>query len=88
MLFPILSLVIDRVIKQRETDALIEKLNLIIGVFFSEVGTSTLKYFTAIDSSVKEIANFLIVDPSWEDRDFKKALEKCFSVFICYSNVK
>jgi len=75
----LVSLVIDRVIKQRETEGLIEKLNLIIGVFFNEVGTSTLKYFTAIDLNVNEIANFLIVDPSWEDRDFKRALEKCKS---------
>ncbi|MCB2308174.1 hypothetical protein LGL08_08315 [Clostridium estertheticum] len=73
----LVSLVIDRVIKQRETESLIEKLNLIIGVFFNEVGTSTLKYCVAIDSNVNEIANFLIVNPSWEDRDFKKALEKC-----------
>lgn len=73
----LVSLVIDKVIKQRETEGLIEKLNLIIGVYFNEVGTSTLKYFTAIDSNVDEIANFLIVNSNWEDRDFKKALEKC-----------
>ena len=73
----LVSLVIDKVIKQRETEGLIEKLNLIIGVFFNEVGTNTLKYFTAIDPNVDEIAGFLIVNPSWEDRDFKKALEKC-----------
>lgn len=71
------SLIIDGVIKKRETETLVEKLNLIIGVFFNEVGTNTLKYFTSIDSNVDEIANFLIVKTSWEDRDFKKALEKC-----------
>jgi hypothetical protein len=73
----LVSLVIDRVIKQRETEGLIEKLNLIIGVFFNEVGTNILKYFTAVDSNVDEIANFFIVGASWEDKDFKKALEKC-----------
>ena len=73
----LVSLVIDKVIKQRETEGLIEKLNLIIGVFFNEVGTDILKYFTVVDPNVDEIASFLIVDSSWEDRDFKKALEKC-----------
>lgn len=73
----LVSLVIDKVIKQRETEGLIEKLNLIIGVYFNEVGTNTLKYFTAIDPNIDKIASFLIVDHSWEDRDFKKALEKC-----------
>ena len=66
------SLIIDGVIKRRETESLVEKLNLIIGVFFNEVGTSTLKYFTSIDSNVDEIGSFLIVTTSWEDRDFKK----------------
>ncbi|MBU3126445.1 hypothetical protein LGL55_01620 [Clostridium tagluense] len=71
------SLVIDGVIKIREREALMEKLNLIIGVYFNEVGTTILKYCTSIHPKVDEIANSLIVEPSWEERDFKKALEKC-----------
>ena len=73
----LVSLVIDRVIKIRERQGLIEKLNLIIGVYFNEVGTTILKYCTSIDLSVDDISKFLIVKPSWLDRDFKKALEKC-----------
>ena len=73
----LVSLVIDRVIKERERQGLIEKLNLIIGVYFNEVGTSILKYCTTIDSQVDDIANFLIVEPSWEERDFKRSWEKC-----------
>ncbi|MBU3142057.1 hypothetical protein [Clostridium sp. CF012] len=73
------SLVIDGVIKIREREALIEKLNLIIGVYFNEVGTTILKYCTSIDPNVNEIASSFIVEPSWEERDFKKALEKCKS---------
>lgn len=72
----LVSLVIDRVIKERERESLIEKLNLIIGVFFNEVGTTILKYCTSIDSRVDDIGKFLIVEPNWEERDFKKALEK------------
>ena len=54
----LVSLVIDRVIKEREREGLIEKLNLIIGVYFNEVGTTILKYCTSIDSKVDEIAKF------------------------------
>ncbi|MBZ9635785.1 hypothetical protein [Clostridium sp. FP1] len=46
-----------------------EKLNLIIGVYFNEVGTTILKYCTSIHPKVDEIANPLIVEPSWEERD-------------------
>jgi hypothetical protein len=73
----LVSLVIDRVIKEREREGLIEKLNLIIGVYFNEVGTTILKYCTTIDSQVDEISSFLIVEPRWEERDFKSSLEKC-----------
>lgn len=73
----LVSLVIDRVIKEREKEGLLEKLNLIISVFFSEVGTTILKSCILIDSKVDEIAKVLIVDPSWEDADFKNALTKC-----------
>jgi len=73
----VVSLVIDRVIKEREMEVLLEKLNLIIGVFFSEVGTTILKGCTSFDPHVDEIASFLIVEPNWEDTDFKNALSKC-----------
>ena len=73
----LVTLVIDSVIKEREKKSLLEKLNLIIGVFFNEVGTTSLKYCTSIDPHVNEIANYLIVKPNWEEKDFKEALEKC-----------
>lgn len=73
----LVSLVIDGVIKIRERQSLIEKLNLIIGVYFNEVGTTILKYCTSIDPKVDQISNYLIVHPNWEEKDFKKALEKC-----------
>lgn len=75
----LVSLIIDRVIKEREKESLIEKLNLIIGVYFNEVGTTILKYCTSIDPQVDDIANFLIVAPSWVEKDFKKALFKCIN---------
>jgi len=73
----LVSLVIDRVIKEREMEVLLEKLNLIIGVFFNEVGTTILKCCTSIDPNVDKISKSLIVEPNWEERDFKEALEKC-----------
>ncbi len=85
----LVTLVIDRVIKEREVEALLEKLNLIIGVYFNEVGTSTLKYCTSIDPKLDEKVNFLIIEPNWEEKDFKNALEKCktFKYEIEFCNI-
>ena len=73
----LVSLVMDRVIKERERESLIEKLNLIIGIFFNEVGTTILKYCTSIDAHVDDIGDYLIIEPNWDENNFKKALEKC-----------
>ncbi|HJV66636.1 MAG TPA: hypothetical protein VJ550_12935, partial [Geomonas sp.] len=36
------TLMIERVLKEREREAIIKKLNMVIGVFFSEIGTQLL----------------------------------------------
>jgi len=83
----LVSLVIDKIIKEREMEALLEKLNLIIGVFFSEVGTTILKYCISIDSNVEKISDFLIIKPEWEEKDYKEAIER-YKNYNCEINFK
>jgi hypothetical protein len=64
---------IEYLIEMRERAQRIEKLNMIIGVFFSEVGTKLLKKFSAIDPNVQGIRSALIVSNNWSDEDFVKA---------------
>ena len=63
---------IEYMIDKRERSLRIEKLNMIIGVFFSEVGTKLLKKFSAIDPDIQEIRSALIVSNNWSDEDFIK----------------
>jgi len=64
---------IEYMIEMRERAQRIEKLNMIIGVFFSEVGIKLLKKFSTIDPEVQEIRSALIVSNTWSDDDFLKA---------------
>jgi voltage-gated potassium channel len=64
---------IEYLIEMRERSMRMEKLNMIIGVFYSEVGTSLLKKFSSIDPDVEEIRLALIVSNDWSDEDFIKA---------------
>jgi hypothetical protein len=57
----------------RERAQRIEKLNMIIGVFFSEMGTNLLKKFSAIDPDIQGIRSALIVSNNWSDEDFLRA---------------
>src|SRR4030042_3400858 len=43
------TLIIHQVLTLREKRAIMEKLNMVIGAFFSEVGTALLKIFSALD---------------------------------------
>jgi voltage-gated potassium channel len=50
-----------------------ERENMIIGIFFSEVGTGILKKFSARDPAVNEIRSALIVSNNWSESDFSRA---------------
>jgi len=64
---------IEYMIEMRERTQRIEKLNMIIGVFYSEVGTKLLKKFSLKDPGIHEIRSVLAVSNTWSDDDFKKA---------------
>ena len=67
------TLMIERVIKEREREAMLKKLNMVIGVFFSEVGTSLLRDFLAFLPDGAELSRALRPTPQWRDRDFLAA---------------
>jgi len=64
---------IEAMIEERERQSRIEKLNMIIGIFFSEVGTTVLRQFSLFDTSVGELRSALVVTESWTDADFSRA---------------
>jgi hypothetical protein len=65
-------LVIETAISQREKSVLLEKLNMVIGVFFSEVGTDLLSEISQFDSKSKKISQILIINANWNELDFVK----------------
>jgi voltage-gated potassium channel len=64
---------IEYMIEKRERTQRIEKLNMIIGVFYSDVGTKLLKKFSPIDPGIQKIRSALAVSNNWSDKDFEKA---------------
>ena len=79
----IVTLMIERVLKERERQAVMRKLNMVIGVFFSEVGNRLLKeLFTYVVSS-GDLKQHLLVNGTWKDQGFLTALE-----FLQKSDIK
>jgi hypothetical protein len=69
----LVTLVVHRVLSRREKRAMLEKLNMVIGVFFSEVGTGLLTVFSDSDPKLDEIKGRLICCTDWSDREFSDA---------------
>jgi len=64
---------IEAMIDERERKTRIEKLNMIIGMFFSEIGTNVLKILSSRDPGIDEIRSVLIIRESWSDAEFSRA---------------
>jgi len=69
----IVTLIIERVFRERERLAIRQKLNMVIGVFFSEVGTDLLRIFTSFIDDPTELRKRLNVTASWGRREFAEA---------------
>jgi hypothetical protein len=67
----LVTLIIHRVLSEREKRNRLEKLNMVIGAFFSEVGTELLTYFSDFDPNLDEIRKELVVSTQWTDSEFK-----------------
>jgi len=69
----IVGLIIERLISLREKRSLHHKLNMVIGAFFSELGTPLLAELLPAMCSVPEIKEQLHVKASWKKEDFSRA---------------
>ena len=66
-------LIVHRVLDEREKRSRMEHLNLVIGAFFSEVGTTLLDHLYKFDTECEEIEGALLFEADWAEEDFKRA---------------
>ena len=67
-------LIIERLLTQREKRALMNKLNMVIGTFFSEVGLDLLRQFSTFVENSADLEQKLFIRPQWRKNDFQKAV--------------
>lgn len=65
------TLVIHSLLNIREKRERLEKLNMLIGVFFSKVGTRLLVLFSDSDPNLEKIKQHLIVTSDWSNKEFE-----------------
>jgi hypothetical protein len=64
--------VTELLLNRRERRARLEKLHMVIGAFFSEVGSTLLVYFSDFDDRLEQIKGDLVVRGDWTDAQFQE----------------
>lgn len=72
----LVTLIIHRLLNTREKRAMLEKMNMVIGAFFSEVGTELLKRFRYSDPGSGKNAGDFIVTSDWSNQKFSDVMER------------
>jgi hypothetical protein len=72
----LVTVIIDQVLKAREKNARLQKLNMVIGAFFSELGTKLLAHLSDWDPDLNNIRKGLMVSGDWSPDDFSAASKR------------
>ncbi|WP_301664333.1 hypothetical protein [Methanoculleus frigidifontis] len=68
----LVTVILNQLLSVRAKRERLEKLNMVIGTFFSEVGTGLLAYLSDHDPSLSRIRGDLIVRGDWTDEEFAR----------------
>jgi len=63
-------------LNKQEQRARLEKLHMVIGVFFSEGGTRLLTYFAESDSNIHALSGDLLISGDWDEERFSSACRR------------
>ncbi len=69
----LVTLIIERLLNEREKQALIKKLNMVIGAFMSEVGAGFLRRVDAFCGEAPDLVRNLAVTEHWGKSHYRRA---------------
>jgi hypothetical protein len=69
----LVTLILNQLLKMREKLAMLNKMNMVIGTFFSEVGAGLLSFFAGYGHAADALRKDLMVTGQWSDQQFSEA---------------
>lgn len=69
----LVTLVLHGLLEHREKKSMLKKLNMVIGVFFSETGIELLKLFSYFNVDISKTEKTLLVTTDWSQKHFLTA---------------
>lgn len=82
----LVTIIIDRLLKRREKDMMLTKMNMVIGTFFSEVGTKLLKDISTTDTNVQRVARDVLLNADWSANGVK-AKKRMLSIYTPHLDI-
>ena len=77
----LVMLILDKLLQKKEKESLMNKMNMMIGVFFNEVGTGLMSYFIETEKNIGSLRKEMIIDNAWNTKIF----ESCKKFFKSYN---
>lgn len=78
----IVTLIIDQMLESREKKQRMEKMKMVIGTFFSTVGTPLLRVLAGADPTIGQIKGRLVVGADWHSEMFLE-VQTCLNNYTC-----
>ncbi len=69
----LVTLILHQLLDRRDKRAMLYKLNMVIGAFFSEVGTELMGRLATFDAEFETIRQNLVIGADWTDKRFAAA---------------
>ncbi len=72
----VIANVTEMMLNRREKQTKLRKMHMLIGVFFSEVGTKLIADFSSFDPTLHTIRDKLVITTNWTTKDFQAIREQ------------
>jgi hypothetical protein len=70
----LVTLILDKLLKKREKQSLLNKMNMVIGVFYNEIGNEFLVLLDRFTINFEKISSQLQISALWEEKDFRNKM--------------
>ena len=69
----LVSILVDGLMQRRQRETMLDKLNMIVGAFFTECGTDVLGCIARLDTDLDAVREDLLARQAWKAADYQRA---------------
>jgi hypothetical protein len=69
----LVSILVDGLMQRRQRETMLDKLNMIVGAFFTECGTDVLGCIAQLDADLDAVRGDLLAREAWKAGDYERA---------------